>query len=204
MSQSDAFLPSFGDAQISHLEILPGSPDLQDSTPTLPTIVAIFSYTPNHYNSSDLRDSAFSVISRWELKNEKPMLSPSFAQLTLKQPNVLTDGLKVRCYMCHETRFITSLQEEPTLKRLDDVRIHKLILQIQQFSQGLILAFYYSDGSVEFRDRANMELLPLDNTNDKVCGLVQLGFGFGDTEPCRWMHYILIVADTDQNIQVSM
>lgn len=60
-----------------------------------------------------------------------------------------------------------------------------MVVQLQQLNLSSVLVVATSDGRVEFRERATMELLPADMLADKVSGLVQLGFSFADTAPCQ-------------------
>ena len=75
------------DAYLSHLELLPRGPDLPGKETTFPTIVAAFSYLAlsNGYESPGLRQETFTVVSRWELRNEKSTLHPSFDILASKR-----------------------------------------------------------------------------------------------------------------------
>jgi len=41
-----------------------------------------------------------------------------------------------------------------------------------------ILAIAFHDGTVEFRDRLTMEIIPQDNIREEVFGLGQIGFEF--------------------------
>ena len=54
---------------------------------TFPTIVAAFSCLTlsNDYQSPELREESFTVVSRWELRNEKSTLHPSFDILASKK-----------------------------------------------------------------------------------------------------------------------
>ena len=74
-------------AQLSHLELLPRGPETRNVDGALPTIVAVFSYVPQsqQFSNEELREDAFSVISRWELKTEKSTLHASFDTLASKR-----------------------------------------------------------------------------------------------------------------------
>ena len=75
-------------ALLSHLEILP-RPETRNKEDSYITIVAAFSYVapPNEYNNSELREEAFSIISRWELVTERAILHSSFDTLASKKTN---------------------------------------------------------------------------------------------------------------------
>ena len=74
------------DAQLSHLDFIPRGPEFRNKTEILPTILAAYTYSPpsNEYNSSELRHG-FSIISRWELREEKGALHPAFQSLAHKK-----------------------------------------------------------------------------------------------------------------------
>ena len=88
---SNFLMTPSSDAQLSHLEILP-RPEIRNKDDSYPTIVAAFSYLAplNYYHNSELREEAFSVISRWELRNEKTTLHSSFDTLASKKVNSST------------------------------------------------------------------------------------------------------------------
>ena len=47
----------------------------------------------------------------------------------------------------------------------------------------MIIVFYQSDGSVEFRNRASMDVITADYNQDRVSTLPQAGFAFSTLEP---------------------
>ena len=53
----------------------------------------------------------------------------------------------------------------------------KTLVSLQQVNVGTALVMNYSDGSVEFRDRVTLDLLPRDG-NDRISSLAQVGFSF--------------------------
>ncbi len=55
--------------------------------------------------------------------------------------------------------------------------VTKTLLAFQQVNVGTALAMSYSDGTVDLRDRATLELLPRDG-NDRISSLAQVGFSF--------------------------
>ena len=70
------------------------------------------------------------------------------------------------------------------LKRADNIRIERTVLQVYQLNLSTMLAFAFSDGSIEFRARS-LEYLAIDEGMNKASGLVQVGFMFRETEPCE-------------------
>lgn len=63
------------------------------------------------------------------------------------------------------------------LKRSNDIAVSKTMLSIQQVNIGTALAMTFSDGTVEYRDRVTMELLPRDG-NGQISSMAQVGFNF--------------------------
>ncbi|MCJ1251659.1 mediator complex subunit [Trapelia coarctata] len=162
-------MPSF-EARLSHLELLPPALDMLTKENTLPTILATFSYLPPQYNGAETREQPFSIISRWELRSGKLALHSAFMSLTSKKASSPS-----------------TLKEETALRRLEDVRLDRIVVQIQLLSDNITLSIAYSDGSVEFRDRTTLQNLPLDDMPNKATSLPQIGFRFGIVEPCLHM-----------------
>ena len=61
--------------------------------------------------------------------------------------------------------------------------VNRGLCSVQQISLSTVLVLTYSDGTVEFRDRTTMDVLPRDETMDQVSSLGQVGFDFPDTGP---------------------
>jgi hypothetical protein len=69
------------------------------------------------------------------------------------------------------------------MKVLDETSLEKVIVSIQHVNYGSVIAIVYSDGSVEFRNRTNMDLLVPDEDQDKVSSMTQVGFRFPYGDP---------------------
>ncbi|RPB14929.1 hypothetical protein P167DRAFT_519145 [Morchella conica CCBAS932] len=147
-------------AQLSHLEIMaptPGSPTI----PNVPCVLAVFS-------SRRADGEAFSVVCRWCLKESPSTLHPSFDQLGVRRSSVSSP---------------TSVELE--LFRMDDLFIPKTIISVSLVTSGTVVAFAFSDGSLELRDRYNFNLLQNQSTSkDLVVNMVQAGFWFPPGEDC--------------------
>lgn len=50
---------------------------------------------------------------------------------------------------------------------------------------GKVIFFAYSDGSVEYRDRATMLETYNDNDLNRIWHLSQIGFSYGEDDPCK-------------------
>lgn len=56
---------------------------------------------------------------------------------------------------------------------------------------GKVVFFAYSDGSVEYRDRATMAEIFNDHDLNKVWHLSQIGFAYSDDDPCTYLRPFL-------------
>lgn len=72
------------------------------------------------------------------------------------------------------------------MKRLENITVNKVILSIDVTSFGRELHIAYSDGSIEYRDRAT--LAEISGGLDRFTHLSQLGYGYADIEPCMFFY----------------
>ncbi|MCJ1321765.1 mediator complex subunit [Xylographa vitiligo] len=165
-NQETYILPS-SEAQLSHLELLPQAADPRSKESASPTILATFSYLPNQYSVTGVREQSYTILSRWVMRNVESTLHTVFGSLTSKKSNS-----PVR------------IKESAALVRLQDVRIDHVAIDLQQILLSSTIAVAYSDGSVDFRDRFTMQNMAIDEEPDKTTSLIQVGFGFQDTDPC--------------------
>ena len=150
-------------AQLTHLNFLPITPDKGDGT--FPTIHAIFSTPPNavSLDHTHPQQTPYSIIVRWEVRHtEQNQLHASLDQVTSKKKSV--GSVPAR------SMFI--------LKRLPDTVVHSIILGCFPLWYNMLLALYYSDGTIEFRKRATMETISPDYNTETVTSLPQAGFSF--------------------------
>lgn len=77
------------------------------------------------------------------------------------------------------------MQAVTYLHKLDSFTVNKIFLIIQQINYGKVILLAYSDGSIEYRDRATMQVTFNDGDLDRVWHLSQIGFTYADEEPCR-------------------
>ncbi|KAI4142263.1 MAG: hypothetical protein LQ341_003264, partial [Variospora aurantia] len=165
-------LPSslpYPEAQLYHLEMLSPAPDPRNKETLPPLLLAFFCNYPHQNNPASIVNEPWTSIARWELNCTKPTLHPSFSQLSSKKSNAPTSS---------------ELQTEVVLKRLPDISVGNVVNTVQQLNLGTTLAFCSSDGSVEFRSRPALDLLPRDESSDKVSGLTQVGLGFPQGDNC--------------------
>lgn len=157
-------------AQLTHLNFLPKTPESDDGS--LPTIQAIFSTPPAtpSFDHAQPHQDPYSILVRWEVhRTQKNQLHPSLDQVTSKKKSV--GSIPAR--------------DELSLKRLDDtvLRHDTVILAFHPYWYNMILAYCYSDGSIEFRKRATMEVLGPDFNTETLTSIFQTGFAFPQHEP---------------------
>jgi mediator of RNA polymerase II transcription subunit 16 len=159
-------------AQLTHLAFLPVTPDLSDGS--LPTVQAIFCRPPNLITFDHLQhqETPHSVVVKWEVHQmQQNQLHPSLDQVTSKKKAI--GSVTAR----------TIFQ----LKRSQDFPMHAVVLACIPVWYHMLLAFYYSDGTIEFRKRSTMEILTSDGNTDTVTSLFQAGFAFPHAEPSLHM-----------------
>ncbi|KAL8997228.1 MAG: hypothetical protein Q9169_003421 [Polycauliona sp. 2 TL-2023] len=163
------------ESKLYHLELASPvpAPDVRKQEPQPLVLLAFFCNTASTDKEQPVEVDHSTFIVRWELCNIKPSLHPSFSQLALKRPN----GTKT-----------VDLQPEVTFKRLQDVRINKVVVALRELHLAKTLVLCYSDGSVEFRSRSTLELLPRDDA-DRVSSMAQVGLEYppGDS----YLHAVL-------------
>ena len=175
------------ETHLSHLEFLPQS----KSTDLLPTILAVFSYSPNQLNPTNtIGGLPYSIICRWECVPADSSISPAFGSAskpgyTTKPPSAMVSDEAGG----HESFRPNMIQGEYQLKRLEDVQIDDLVLSVQMLASDTLLRFGYSSGRVELRDRATLRTLPLATHDRMVPSLPEMGLCFHPTQPCMTFSY---------------
>ncbi|KAL8701035.1 MAG: hypothetical protein Q9224_000687 [Gallowayella concinna] len=154
--------------QLYHLEILSPTTDVRKKDTIPPLLIAFFCSAGDQISQSSGTNEISTFIVRWELTSIKPILHPSFSQLASKKPNGPTSG---------------DLQSDVTFKRLQDVRVNKIIVAIRDIHLATTLALCPSDGSVEFRSRNTLDPLLRDDTLDRASGMAQVGLEFLPGDP---------------------
>ncbi len=59
-----------------------------------------------------------------------------------------------------------------------------LLLSVQEACLSTVLAMTYSDGTIEFRDRTSVDILPRDDSTKQVSSMSQVGFEFANVGTC--------------------
>ena len=68
--------------QLSHLRLLPRPLDAKDDPSVVPTVLGVYTYFSEQTAASNM---TYSLLSRWELREEKPSVDSSFASLSTKK-----------------------------------------------------------------------------------------------------------------------
>jgi mediator of RNA polymerase II transcription subunit 16 len=155
-------------AQLTHFNFLPSTPEEGDGT--TPTIQAIFCRPPNtvFFDQLQPQENLHSVIVRWEVQHTpQNQLHSSLDQVTSKKKSVSSVAAK----------------SVFKLRRLPDFTLHSVVLATYPLWYNMILAYSYSDGTIEFRKRSTMESILPDGNNDVLTSLPQVGFAFPHAEP---------------------
>jgi mediator of RNA polymerase II transcription subunit 16 len=150
-------------AQLTHLNFLPITPEKEDGT--LPTIQAIFSTPPNivSFDHTQPQQSPCSITVKWEVHHtQQNQLHSSLDKVTSKKKSI--GSVPARSVF--------------VLKRQPDIIMHSVILAFFPLWYNMLLAFCYSDGTIEFRKRSTMEPISPDYNTETVTSLSQAGFSF--------------------------
>ncbi|KAH6615244.1 mediator complex, subunit Med16 [Boeremia exigua] len=159
-------------AQLTHLSFLPVTPDPSDDS--LPTVQAIYCRPPNLVPVDHLQpqETPHSVVVRWEVHQlQQNQLHPSLDHVTSKKKTIGS----------------VTARTVSQLKRAADFPMHAVVLSCVPVWYHMLLAFHYSDGTIEFRKRMTMETLVNDGNTDMVTSLYQAGFAFPHGEPSLHM-----------------
>jgi len=73
------------------------------------------------------------------------------------------------------------------LKKLEGFTVNKIAVSMHAMNLGKVILFAYSDGSVDYRDRATMAETFTDNDLDRVWHLSQIGFSYAEDDPCKFL-----------------
>jgi mediator of RNA polymerase II transcription subunit 16 len=155
-------------AQLTHLSFLPKTPEQDDGT--VPTIQAIFSTPPNlvSFDQTQPHQNPYSIVVKWEVhRTQKNLLNPALDQVTSKKKSL--SSVPPREVWC--------------MKRLPEIPLHSVVLAFYPLWYSMILAYCYSDGTIELRNRATMEIIAPDYNTETVTSLSQAGFAFPTLEP---------------------
>ncbi|KAF1965535.1 hypothetical protein BU23DRAFT_519473 [Bimuria novae-zelandiae CBS 107.79] len=152
-------------AQLTHLDFLPITPEEGDGS--IPTVQAIFVTPPNTVatNQPHSQQSPSSIVAKWEVhQTEQSLLHTSQDKVTSKKKSV------------------GSVPAGPTwqLRRQADImtNMNQVITSFIPLWYSMILAFCYSDGTIEFKRRKTLETITPDFNTELVTSMSQAGFTF--------------------------
>ena len=151
--------------QLSQLEMIPVAPQPKNSEPTYPTVLAIFSHIPETTAQDDIE--AFSTFVTWELRKSPQTLHESFDHMASKKKSASSAN-----------------QEILDLQFTEVERVNKVVLSVQQNISSTGFASAFGDGTVEFRDRASLKAITIDDDPQAISSMTQVGFSFLPDEPC--------------------
>jgi mediator of RNA polymerase II transcription subunit 16 len=149
-------------AQLTHFDFLPITPEEGDGS--VPTIQAIFVTPPNivAVDQTHPQPSPSSIVAKWEVhQTEQNLLHASLDKVTSKKKSV--GSVPARAIW--------------QLKRQADT-MTQVILSCTPLWYSMILAFCYSDGTIELKKRKTQEILTPDYNTDAVSSMIQAGFTF--------------------------
>lgn len=157
-SSSDVRLQQADSGRLTHIRIVPATPEVVQQGPTVPTIFGVFTHASSPSDAGQSQGS-YSTVVRWTVETFVPTLHESFKKLK--------PGSNANQVVNHVT----------VLRRQPDVVLHKAVISFESQMFDTLLAFGASDGSVEFRDRMSMDPLgPFGGSTETVANLAQSGF----------------------------
>ncbi|KAI9844417.1 MAG: mediator complex subunit [Sclerophora amabilis] len=152
-------------SQLSHLEIVSFTPNLEAQEPSFPTLLAVYSNLPSPDDPG--AEPASSSILMWELTSVPQKLHSSFDQLASRNNG-------------------TSSADQQThyLKQREGITVSKTVLSIHPIHTNTVFIITYSDGSVEFRDRASLDIIFANDDFGTVSSMPQIGFAIPSDDHC--------------------
>ncbi|KAF4556924.1 Mediator complex subunit 16-like protein [Elsinoe fawcettii] len=146
-------------SRLTSLSILAPSPFLEVRHPQ---IQAVFTYASDMYSPQNPPTSCSALV-RWDITTEEPELLDVFK--TFKSGNAK---------LAPETVTI--------LKRLPDLTMPKIMLQASTVLSEPYFAVALSDGSIDFYNRSDLQIITSDNDDTKASSYAQSGFSYFNTE----------------------
>ena len=152
-------------AQLTHLDFLPITPEEGDGS--VPTVQAVFLTPPNTVVVGQVhpQQNPSSIIVKWEVHQlEQNLLHSNLDRVTSKKKSV------------------NSLPTLPIwqLRRQADIMTHvsQVITSFVPLWYNMMVAFCYSDGTIEFKKRKSLENITPDFNTEIVTSMPQAGFTF--------------------------
>lgn len=151
--------------QISHIEVLPPVTEYKTKNFLHGTILAVRSHIPTPQTPYSVEYQ--SIIDRWEIVMDQPQqLHPAFEQRVPKAGTGSTPSPMTR------------------LRKCDSVVINKIIISVETTQLGKLICLGFSDGTIQYRDRATMAEIYHEEHQNQIMTLQQAGFHFEEEKPC--------------------
>lgn len=152
-------------AQLTHLDFLPITPEEGDGS--VPTIQAIFVTPPNivAVDQTHPQPSPSSIVAKWEVhQTEQNQLHFSLDKVTSKKKSVSSVPARTIWQLRRQADTMTQMNQ--------------VILSCIPLWYSMILAIFYSDGSIELKKRKTQETIAPDYNTEAVTSMAQAGFTF--------------------------
>lgn len=144
--------------RLSDLTIIPPVPRYADTEPQAPTTV-LATFTNAVLNGNGQQNQmSFTTVARWHLEDVAPALHESFGKLK------------------GNANITPAQSNTKTLRRQLDTGTHKLVLSTQSIYRDTMVCLVASDGSTEFRERGQLNIIPPFGETAFVSSLPQTGF----------------------------
>ncbi|KAI5800127.1 mediator complex, subunit Med16 [Geopyxis carbonaria] len=144
-------------AQLTHLEVMGPTPGPTNANAAA-TITAIFSAGPDA--------QTITFVCRWDLRERPSKLHPAFDQLGVRRAS------------------ISSGTPPEVGIPIEDITLNKRAIGVWPVTSGTVIAFAFSDGSLDFRDRFVVFRIIDPPPNGKITNMTQAGFTFTGGENC--------------------
>ena len=102
INQEDPYISVSAELELTQLRIIPQFMDTQ-SPPQPPLLVAIFTPMSALSDGDDMRRAPYSILSRWEVREEKPEIDTIFSQIGSKRlhsDNLKVQTMQARLFFC--------------------------------------------------------------------------------------------------------
>lgn len=152
-------------AQLTHLDFLPITPEEGDGS--VPTIQAIFVTPPNTVaiNQTHSQQSLSSIIAKWEVhQTEHNLLHASLDKVTSRKKSVGSVPARTVWQLRRHADMMTNMNQ--------------VITSFIPLWYSMILAFCYSDGTIELKKRRTLEPITPDYNTEVITSMPQAGFTF--------------------------
>ena len=152
-------------AQLTHLDFMPSTPEEGDGS--VPTVQAIFVTPPNTImtNQAHSQQSPSSIIAKWEVdQGEQNLFHGSLEKVTSKKKSAGSLPARTIWQLRRQADTVTNMNQ--------------VVTSFIPLWYNMMLAFCYSDGSVEFKKRKTLENIIPDFNTEVVTSMPQAGFTF--------------------------